>query len=129
MGKDVGPIVSGDSQQNLTVTYRATIRNAEQIKALNKGDQLISLLKPAADAYIESITYTDLQVPISTADGRQVYAPDPIRKELVVKFIMKTNSGNGIIKLDSQDVAVGKNFILKTHAAELLGTIEAIEFK
>ncbi len=127
IGTDVGPIASEESQQNITVTYRCTVRNADQIKALKEGDQLISLLKPA-DAYIKSISYTVLQVPISTADGRQVNSPDPIRKELTVKFTMKATKGNGIIKLDNQDVAVGKVFTLKTHAFETQGTIEAIEF-
>lgn len=127
LGKDVGPITTGESQENITVTFRCTVRNADQIKALKEGDQLISLLKPA-DAYIKSISYTTLQVPISTADGKAVYAPDPIRKELTVKFTMKAAKGNGIIKLDNQDVAVGKVFTLKTHTFETQGTVEAIEF-
>ena len=127
IGTDVSPIATGENQQNITVTYRCTVRNTDQIKALNEGDQLISLLNPA-DAYIKSISYSDLQVPISTADGKAVYAPDPIRKELTVKFTMKTKPGNGKITLDSQDVAVGKVFTLKTRSFETQGTIEAIEF-
>lgn len=126
VGTDVGPIVAEENQQNITVTYRCSVRNSDQIKAIKEGDQLISLLKPA-DAYIKSISYTDLQVPISTADGKAVYAPDPVRKELTVKFTMKTAKGNGIIKLDNQDVAVGKVFTLKTHTFDTQGTIEAIE--
>lgn len=126
MGADVGAIVADESQQNITVTYRCTVRNTDQIKALKEGDQLISLLKPA-DAYVKSISYTDLQVPISTADGKAVYSPDPIRKELTVKFTMKAAKGNSIIKLDNQDVAVGKIFTLKTHTFETQGTVEAIE--
>ncbi len=127
IGADVGPITSEENRQNLTVTYRCTVRNTDQIKALEEGDQLISLLNPA-DAYIKSVSYTDLQVPISTADGKAVYAPDPIRKELTVKFTMKTKTGNGKITLDNQDVAVGKVFTLKTRTFETQGTIEAIEF-
>ncbi|PYG88202.1 uncharacterized protein DUF4330 [Ruminiclostridium sufflavum DSM 19573] len=126
IGTDVGPITTEESQQNITVTYRCTVRNTDQIKALKEGDQLISLLKPA-DAYIKSIAYADLQVPISTADGKAVYAPDPVRKELTVTFTMKAAKGNGIIKLDNQDVAVGKIFTLKTHTFETQGTIEAIQ--
>lgn len=128
MGKDVGPITNSDNQQNITVTFRSTVRNDEQIKAIKVKDQLISILKPDA-AYIESISFADLEVPISTADGRQVYAVDSKRKELIVKFTMKTSSGNDIIKLGTQDVSVGKEFILKTHTFESKGTIEAIEFK
>jgi len=126
MGKEVGPITSSNNEQNITVTYRGTVRNDDQIKALKEKDLLISVLKPTA-AYITSISLNKLEVPISTADGRQVYSVDPKRKELIVKFSMKT-SGNGIIKLDSQDIAVGKIFILKTHTFELSGNIEAIEF-
>lgn len=127
MGADVGPIKTEQSMQNVTVTYRSTVRNTDQIKALKVGDQLISLLKPA-DAYVKSISYTDLQVPISTADGRAVYSPDPTRKELTVTFTMKAVKGNDIIKLDNQDVAVGKVFTLKTRTFETQGTVEAIEF-
>lgn len=128
IGKDVGPIVSENNQQNITVTFRGTVRNDAQIKAIKAGDQLISALKPL-DAYIKSVDYTDLKVPISTADGRQVYAIDPLRKELTVKFTTKASSGNGAIKLDSQDIAVGsKLFTLKTRSFELQGTVEAIEF-
>jgi hypothetical protein len=125
MGKNVGP--NSDSEQTITVTYRGTVRIDDQIKALKEKDQLISVLKPV-DAYITSIAINPLEVGNSTADGKQVYSVDPKRKELIVKFTMKT-SGNGIIKLDSQDVSVGKAFILKTHTFELSGFIEAIEFK
>ncbi|MDF2984982.1 MAG: hypothetical protein K0R50_492 [Eubacterium sp.] len=126
LGKDVGPITSEENQQEITVTFRSSVRNDEQIKALKENDKLISLLKPT-DAYIKSITFTKLEIPINTADGKAVYSVDPKRKELVVKFVMKTGAGNGIIKLDSQDVAVGKEFTLKTRTFESKGTVEAIE--
>lgn len=127
VGKDVGPIVSEESQQSITVTFRSAVRNDEQIKALKEKDQLISLLKPT-DAYVKTVSYNDLKLSISTADGRQVQAIDPERKELIVTFTMKTSGGNGIIKLDSQDIAVGKEFTLKTRTFESKGTIEAINF-
>ncbi len=119
-------VTSSETMQDITVTFRGTVRVGEQIKALKEGDQLISILNPE-DARIKSITFSDLQVPISTADGKQVYSPDPLRKELVVKFSMKTAGGNGIIRLGTQEVAVGKNFTLKTRTFESLGTVEAIE--
>lgn len=128
VGKDVGPITNNTAEQSLTVTFKSSVRNDEQIKSLKEKDQLISLLKPV-DAYVKSISYSELQVPISTADGRQVYSPDPMRKQLTVTFTMKTSAGNGIIRLDSQEVCVGKNFTLKTRTFESQGTIEAIEFK
>jgi len=125
VGKDVVPNSSNEGQ-NITVTFRGTVRNDAIIKTVKEKDQLISLLKPE-DAYIKSVSYAPLQVPASNADGIQVYSADPLRKELTVKFTMKT-SGNGIIKLGSQDICVGsKAFILKTHTFELQGTIEAIE--
>ncbi len=127
MGKDVGPITSEESLQQITVTFRSSVRSDEQLKALKEKDQLISLLKPT-DAYIKSVAYNPLEVPINTADGKAVYSIDPKRKELVVKFIMKTGKGSGIIKLDSQEVSVGKQFILKTRTFESTGTVEAIEF-
>ncbi len=126
LGKDVGPITSEENQQTITVTFRSSVRSDEQLKALKEKDQLISLLKPV-DAYVKTVEYKPLEVPINTADGKAVYSVDPKRKELVVKFTMKTSKGNGIIKLDSQDVAVGKEFTLKTHTFESKGTVEAIE--
>jgi hypothetical protein len=126
-GVNVGPITSKTESKQVTVTFRGTVRDENQIKALKEKDKLISILNPS-DAYVKSYTYNVLQVPISTADGKQVYAPDPQRKELFVKFVMNVSSDSGIIKLDSQDVAVGKDFILKTHTFESKGTIEAIEF-
>lgn len=127
MGKDVGPMVNENNQQTITVTFRGVVRVADQIKTLKENDQLISILNPA-DAYIKSISYTDLVLSNTTAEGGQVLATDPLRKELIVKFTMKTSSGKGIIKLDTQEVSVGKTFYLKTHTFESLGTIEAIEF-
>lgn len=126
-GSDVGPITSDESQQTLTVTFRAAVRNDEQLKAVKEKDQLISLLKPV-DAYITSVEFKPLEVPINTADGKAVYSVDPKRKELVAKFTMKTARGNGIIKLESQEISVGKAFTLKTRTFESLGTVEAIEF-
>ncbi len=125
-GKDVGPISSEESLQQITVTFKSSIRNDEQAKALKEKDQLISLLKPV-DAYIQSVTFSPYEVPISTADGRQVYAVDPKKKAITVKFTMKTSKGSGIIKLESQEIAVGKQFTLKTRTFENNGTIEAIE--
>jgi len=124
MGKDIGPVES--ATQDITVTFRASLRTADQAKALKEGDQLISLLKPV-DAYIKSVALNPLPVPISTADGKAVYSNDPIRKELIVKFTMKASKGNGIIKLDSQDICAGKEFTLKTHTFESKGSIEAID--
>lgn len=126
MGSDVGSITGEESLQSITVTFRAAVRTDEQLKALKERDQLISLLKPV-DARIKSVEYRPLEVPINTADGKAVYSIDPKRKELVAKFTMKTSKGNGIIKLESQEIAVGKEFILKTHTFESKGTIEAIE--
>jgi len=127
VGKDVGPITSEESLQEITVTFKSNIRNDEHAKAIKEGDQLISLLKPV-DAYIKSVAYEPYEIAISTADGRQVYAVDPKRKAIIVKFSMKTSKGNGIIKLESQEIAVGKQFTLKTRTFENVGTIEAIEF-
>lgn len=127
LGTEVGPITSSTAEQNLTVTFKSSVKNDEQIKALKEKDQLISLLKPV-DAYIKSISYEVLQVPGTNAEGQQVYSPDPKRKQLTVKFTMKTSAGNGIIRLDSQDICVGKNFTLKTRTFEVPGTVEAIEF-
>ncbi len=128
MGKDVGPITSDESLQEITVTFKSSVRGDEQPKALKEKDQLISLLKPV-DAYITSVVYAPYETPISTADGRQVYSVDPKKQAITVKFTMKTSKGSGIIKLESQEVAVGKQFILKTRTFENNGTIEAIEFK
>ncbi len=127
-GTDVGPITSEENLQELTVTFRSSVRNDEQLKALKEKDQLISLLKPV-DAYITAVEFKPLEVPINTADGKAVYSVDPKRQELVAKFTMKTAKGTGIIRLDSQEVCVGKTFILKTRTFESSGTVEAIEFK
>lgn len=127
-GSDVSPIATEESLQEITVTFKSSIRGDEQSKALKEKDQLISLLNPV-DAHIKSVTYTPYEVPISTADGRQVYSVDPKKKAITVKFTMKTRKSNGIISLGSQEVAVGKQFILKTRTFENNGTIEAIEFK
>lgn len=128
VGKDVGPITSEESLQEITVTFRSAVRSDEQLKALKEKDQLISLLKPV-DAYIKTVEFKPLEVQINTADGKAVYSVDPKRKELVATFTMKTNKGSGIIKLESQEIAVGKQFTLKTRTFESLGTIEAIDFK
>lgn len=125
LGTNVGPISSAEGKE-VTVTYRGTVRVEDQIKALKVKDQLISVLNPAP-AYITSISYNVLQVPGTNAEGKQVFSPDPLRKELIVKFKMDVTNNSGIITLGTQDVAVGKDFVLKTHTFELKGTIEAIE--
>jgi uncharacterized protein (UPF0333 family) len=125
LNKGESSIISTASKPMLA-TVRVVIRS-DMVSTVSKNDQLISLLKPV-DAYVDSIVTRPCEDKVYTSDGKIVYTVDPKKADMSITFRMKTD-GSSIIKLESQDVAVGKSFIFKTKKAEFSGYIEKIEFK
>ncbi|RCX12371.1 uncharacterized protein DUF4330 [Anaerobacterium chartisolvens] len=125
----IGPIPRSSEGKEVIVTVKCTVRNEVVASSLKEGSQLISLLNPEPNAYVKSVSYTALEAMSSNDAGQIVYSQDAKRKEMTIDFTMKTSSGNGIIKLGSQDVAINKEFIVKTHTFEAKGVIEGIEIK
>ncbi len=109
--------------KEMWVTVKFTITNEEALNALKKGDHLFSVLNPEKDATIESVSTKPAEVRVQTDDGDLFYVQDKKMKEVKVVFKMITpdNGGNAVTKLGSQEIAVGKSFLIKTRFAEFSG--------
>lgn len=114
--------------KDIIFTVKCQSRSEAAAKALQPGDQLVSLTSKV-DAYIVSVSYTAADVPNPNAQGQQIYSKDAYKKDVLVTAKMKSSANVDIFKLGSQEVAVNKVFVVKTQKVDLTGFTESITVK
>ena len=128
-GNKLGNVLGTNAEtKTVLFTVRCTVRSEALAKVIQPKDQLISLTSKV-DAFVESVSYTAADVWVPTADGRLIVTKDPMRKDVLVTVKMKANPNVAIIKLGSQDVAVGSAFFVKTSRVAFGGTIDSLIFQ
>ncbi|MCX7920989.1 MAG: DUF4330 domain-containing protein [Clostridia bacterium] len=116
--------------KEVLVGVKCRLKSEAAAKALKSGDnRLISGNKFVDDATIEDVTFDTAEYGIPTADGRYVITKHPLAKDIYVTFKMKANADTTILKVGTQEVSIGKQFIVKTQTTEVIGEVDSIQFK
>ncbi|HEX3029244.1 MAG TPA: DUF4330 domain-containing protein [Clostridia bacterium] len=127
LGKEIGSIEEGESQELIVTTKAYGIRTTTLQDSLKEGHpQLVSLTK-TVDAYIESVTTEQADDKVTTSDGRNIKTKDPLRVDVTIKFKMHANSKDTTLKLGNQDVAIGKGFEVKTRDTDIITVVSDIQ--
>jgi hypothetical protein len=129
--KYIGKSSSGanSSVKKIYVDIKCPARSEAVANALHKNDQIVSLTS-FSGAVVESFHQKPAVVITSDTDGNIKYVTDEKRKDVYVTISMTADLKAAVIKLGSQEIAIGKTIILKTNRAEF-GTaiIENIRLK
>ncbi len=129
LGSSSGPIgVSEVGQKEVYFTVKCYARLKAPATAFKPGDQLVSVTK-FVSAFIEKVSYENAIVTVQTEDGRIVAAEDPTRVDITVEIKAKMDTSGDLLKLGSQEVAVGKSFIVKTKTTEATGYVTDIDIR
>lgn len=117
------------SVQTITVDFKSAARSESSAKAIKPGDKIVSLTSYSG-ATVKSTRYEDALVNVETADGKLLNVRDKLRKDVYVTIAMSADLNAPIIKLGSQEIAVGKTITLKTPRVEFANAVvEAINIK
>jgi hypothetical protein len=122
------------AKKDVLVTVRCTQKfetaamAIETALATKKDTRMVSLAT-YVDAWVESLRSEAADYNVPTADGRLLWGKHPFLKDLYITFRMKVDVNTPMLKLGSQDVAVGKQFEFKTHTVHLFGIVDTIEVK
>ncbi|MCX8131253.1 MAG: DUF4330 domain-containing protein [Clostridia bacterium] len=111
--------------KELIVTVECLSRPEAVAKAFKKGDQLLSLTN-TVNAYIESVSYKPAIEEVKKEDGSYIIATKPISKDILITIKMTVDAGSAITKLGSQDIAIAKQFVVKTKNADVPGIIRDV---
>ncbi|MFA6309392.1 MAG: DUF4330 domain-containing protein [Clostridia bacterium] len=118
-----------NSVQKIFVDLKCPARSEAVAGALHKKDQIVSLTS-FSGAVVESFYQKPAVVITSDADGNIRYVTDEKRKDVYVTISMTADLKAAVIKLGSQEIAIGKTIILKTNRAEFgSAVIENIRLK
>jgi len=129
VGGKIGKLSVNSSKHEVLVTTDCYgLRIDEVAGALKKDDQLISLTSPV-DAYIVSNTSTVAEDVGVNSSGNYVMTTNPLRKDIIITFKMNVDTNSSILKLGSQDVAVGKGLEIKTKNVDIMSVVSSIVIK
>lgn len=128
--KMLGHRIAGTAPSTSEVVFSVLCsgKSENAAKALNKGDQLISGTS-YVNGFIESVSYKDAEMMVTTDDGRIVKATDPSRKDILVTVKAYINTNAAALKLGNQEIRIGMPHYLKTQKVEITGFIDSLEFK
>lgn len=124
----VGDVVAPKSDMYVSMRIRGAMDylNAELLK-MQPGDKLV-----AGNGYIDAEIVSVESLPYlsaaNTADGKFVTAADPQKYDVIVTVHSKQSKTDPILKIGTQEVRIGRGFILKTQTVEVNSIIETVEF-
>ncbi len=110
------------SVKTITVELKCAARNETSATAIKKGDKIVSLTS-FSGAVVTKVRRETAIINVTTADGKLINVEDPRRKDVYVTISMTADLSQPVIKLGSQEIAIGKNVILKTPRTEYANAV------
>ncbi len=125
--KALGPkvAVSPNAEGKATFVVKLAVKPEKWMSALKPGDQLVYGTS-FVNAYIENIVSQPGELSAVTADGESVISVHPTLKDIYVTINAKVNANDAILKVGTQELALGKKFTLKTQKFEIDGTVDSL---
>lgn len=119
----VSPTVTMTSQMRVRgvspVVYNDLLEHSQVGKHLVSGNEYTA-------ATITDMWMDDYEIQIQCADGRIVNAIDPVKKDVIFMIESQVSEGTPAPKIGTQEVRMGRTFILKTNDFETTANIELV---
>lgn len=130
-GKLLGPKVAEAVSPTVTLTSQMRVRGVSPVvyNDLQEHTQVGKHLVSGNDytgAVITDMWLDDYEIQIQCADGRIVNAVDPVKKDVIFMIESQVAEGTPAPKIGTQEVRMGRTFILKTNDFETTANIELV---
>ncbi len=129
--KLLAPQVVEAVSPTVTLTAQMRVRGAspflveEVLKSEQIGKQLVSG-NSYVDAKVTDMWVEDYVVQVQCADGRIVNSTDPVKKDIVFTVETRVNKNTPSPQIGTQEVRMGRTFILKTNDFENTCNIDSV---
>jgi hypothetical protein len=116
-------------QKKVTVTLVSTMKKDYMLTAFKEGDQLMYGKLFIPDAYIEEVELTPYIANVTLPTGEIVPTPDPVYKDIIIKFTAKAEEGASVLKIGNSEIRVGATYVICTQNAQSACYVTAIEYE
>lgn len=120
---------SPTAQKDVTILIKCTFRTDAIVASLKKDQQLVFGTDFIPDAFISDVKSTPSDYITNDSEGKVHVEKHPLLKDMYVTIRAKVNANAPIYKIGTQELAQGKNFIIKTQTTETVGSVETITIK
>lgn len=118
--------ITSDNTKEITFVVKARQQLETVAKSIKAGDTLVAGDKYVEGASIADVQYNPAEVTVTTADGKMVVAKDPVRMDIFITVKAKVNTDDAAMKVDTQEVRIGRSYTVKTQTVELGGWVESL---
>lgn len=115
------------ADQEIFVTIKYTPMDEAELDGVNKGDQLVAN-NALQSIYVEKVEIRPEKA-MMEKDGTLVVTEHPFEKSAYITIRGKASITDANIHMANQIIKVGREFFLKTLAAEWKGTVTNIEMQ
>ncbi len=127
-GPKVGEAIAPKSDMYVSMRIRGAMDYLEaELSKMQPGDKLVAG-NGFVDAEVVSVSSIPYLSAANTADGKFVTAADPQKYDVIVTVKAEQSKTDPIYKIGTQEVRIGRGFILKTQTVEVNTIIETVEF-
>lgn len=129
--KLLAPQVAEAVSPTVTLTAKLRVRGAtpflmeELLQSEQVGKHLVSG-NEYVDATITDMWVEDYTIQVQCADGRIVTSTDPVKKDLIFIVETKVTKNTPAPKIGTQEVRMGRTFIIKTNDFETTCNIDSV---
>lgn len=129
--KLLAPQVAEVVSPTVTLTAKMRCRGAtpflmeQLLESEQVGKQLVSG-NSYVDATITDMWVEDFVIQVQCADGRIVNSTDPVKKDIIFMVETRVNKDTPSPKIGTQEVRMGRTFILKTNDFETTCNIDSV---
>lgn len=126
--KVLGPKVqtSPNAQGEITAVVKFTFKTDGVVASLQKDQKLVFGSDYIPGAYIEEVKSAPADYITTDDQGKIHVEKHPFLKDLYVTIKATVDTNAPILKVGTQEICQGKNFVVKTQTTDITGSVESI---
>jgi hypothetical protein len=126
--KVLGPNVetSPNAQGEITAVVKFTFKTDGVVSSLQKGQKLVFGTDYIPGAVIEEVNAVEADYVTTDDQGKVHVEKHPFLKDIYVTIKANVDINAPILKVGTQEICQGKNFVLKTQTTDITGSVETI---
>lgn len=126
--KLIGPRLPASpiAQGEVMAVVKCAAKSESVAKSVQKGQKLIFGTTYIKDAVIDDVSYAPADSYTTDSEGNLHVLKHPALKDIYITIRSKTNTNASILKVGTQELCLGKKFVVKTHTIELEGMVEGL---
>lgn len=117
---------SPNAQGEITAVIKSTFKTDNVVASFQKDQKLVFGTDYIPDSFIEDVKAVPADYITTDAQGKMHVEKHPYLKDVYITIRAKVNTNAPILKVGSQEICQGKNYIVKTQTSEITGSVETI---